>query len=378
MMWTKSLGLPLRTVPRTAKAAAASAQRGLMMQASRLQESDKNDFVLIFPGQGSQAVGRAQPWLERFEQLVQPVFDEVDEALQDDVCNRLLLRGPQDELDLTENAQPAIMALSIAVTRVLDHELGLGAASPHCKMALGHSLGEFTAMVATGALELADAARIVRARGRAMQTASNMFFRERADGDDDFAMYAIMPIGYEKAAEACALALQDLGEDSHVCQVANANSPKQVVLSGSRLAVSRAVEIAKEKFRARRATPLRVSAPFHCRVMADARPALEEALSAAKSWRHPDVPIISNVTAEPVLSADALQELALEQLTSTVRWDACVHTALQGAANASFIEAGGKVLSPLVSAVGGKNVRVFPVSDTIDLPTPQDFPQVSP
>uniref|UniRef100_A0A345ANG7 [acyl-carrier-protein] S-malonyltransferase n=1 Tax=Schizochytrium sp. TaxID=1907177 RepID=A0A345ANG7_9STRA len=352
---------------------AASASRAYSQQT--VLESSKNDFVLVFPGQGSQAVGRAQPWINSFESIVQPVFDEVDEALQARVCNDLLLKGPQSDLDMTENAQPAILALSIAVSRVVEHERGISASSPHCKMAMGHSLGEFTAMVATGALELTDAVKIVRARGRAMQAASDNFLKTASE-KPGFAMLALMPIGFDDAAAACKLALEEFESDGQVCQVANANSPKQVVISGTSQAVERAASIAKEKFRARRATPLRVSAPFHCELMAAARPALSEALNSAKSWRHPDVPIISNVTAKPVLSVDDLRELALEQLTSTVRWDSCVHTALQGASHASFIEMGGKVLSPLISSIGGKEVRAFAINDVIDIPTAEDFSDI--
>jgi [acyl-carrier-protein] S-malonyltransferase len=284
--------------------------------------------AFIFPGQGSQAVGMGAA-LADASLAARDVFQEVDEALGQNLF-RLMTQGPADELMLTENAQPAIMANAIATLRVLEREGGVRLADKADYVA-GHSLGEYSALCAAGALDLATTARLLKLRGRAMQAAVPV---------GEGAMAALLGADLDKAralAEASAL-----GE---VCTVANDNDPSQVVLSGTKAAIDRAVAAAKEHG-AKRAVLLPVSAPFHCPLMQPAAEAMADAL-AGVSIAVPLVPLYANVTAAPVTDPAAIVALLVEQVTGMVRWRESV-LAMVEAGVSDFVEFGGKVLGPMV------------------------------
>ncbi len=230
------------------------------------------------------------------------VFEEVDDALDQDL-SRLMFEGPAEELTLTHNAQPALMAVSYAVTRVLEEEGGLDIAGT-CRFVAGHSLGEYSALAAAGTFALADVARILRIRGQAMQ---------RAVPVGEGAMAAILGLDLEAAGAVAAQAA-----DGQVCTTANDNAPGQVVVSGNREAVERAMAIASEQG-AKRCVMLSVSAPFHCPLMTPAAEVMAETLSAA-SMARPVVPVVSNVTASAVDGTDEIRRLLVEQVTAMVRW----------------------------------------------------------
>jgi len=305
--------------------------------------------ALIFPGQGSQAVGMAKALAEEFSQA-RAVLDEVDDALSQPL-SRLMFEGPVEELTLTTNAQPALMAASLAVLRVLEAERGLDLARDVACVA-GHSLGEYAALAAAGSLSIADAARLLRLRGEAMQAAV-------APGVG--AMAALIGTDVEAArgiAEAASLE-----SDGAACDVANDNGGGQVVLSGDRAAVERAVGIATERG-VKRAVMLNVSAPFHCRLMAPASDAMARALSAV-TLNAPRVPLYANVTAAPVADPDAIRAALVEQVTGTVRWRESV-AAMAGAGADQFYELGaGKVLTGLVK-------RIAPQARAAAIGTPAD------
>ncbi|MHC2107411.1 ACP S-malonyltransferase [Methylobacterium sp. CM6246] len=305
--------------------------------------------ALIFPGQGSQAVGMAKALAEEFSQA-RAVLDEVDDALSQPL-SRLMFEGPVEELTLTTNAQPALMAASLAVLRVLEAERGLDLARDVACVA-GHSLGEYAALAAAGSLSIADAARLLRLRGEAMQAAV-------APGVG--AMAALIGTDVEAArgiAEAASLE-----SDGAACDVANDNGGGQVVLSGDRAAVERAVGIATERG-VKRAVMLNVSAPFHCRLMAPAADAMARALSAV-TLNAPRVPLYANVTAAPVAEPDAIRAALVEQVTGTVRWRESV-AAMAGAGADQFYELGaGKVLTGLVK-------RIAPQARAAAIGTPAD------
>jgi [acyl-carrier-protein] S-malonyltransferase len=257
--------------------------------------------ALIFPGQGSQTVGMGQA-LHAAEPAARAVFDEADEALGLPL-SRLIFDGPEERLRLTENAQPALMATSLASLRALEARSGRRLADL-CSCVAGHSLGEYSALAAAGSLGIGDAARLLRLRGQAMQAAV---------GVGEGAMAAIL--GLELAAvEEVAAAASVIG----VCDVANDNAPGQVVVSGTHVAVEEAVVLAKARG-ARRSMLLAVSAPFHCRLLAPAAEALRPAL-ARVAMRPPAVPLIANVTAAPETDPGALAGLLVEQVTARVRW----------------------------------------------------------
>ena len=258
--------------------------------------------AFIFPGQGSQAVGMGKALAEAFP-CAREVFEEVDDALQQKL-SRLMWDGPEGDLLLTENAQAAIMTASYAVIRVLQKEGGLDFAR-HARLAAGHSLGEYTALAAVGSFTLADAARLLKTRGRAMQEAVPV---------GEGAMSALLGVEIEGAEAAAAEAAAQGG----ICVVANDNAPGQVVISGTAATVARAGEIAKTKG-AKRAMPLAVSAPFHCPLMQPAADKMREAL-AAVTIRPPAVPIIANVTAAEVSEPETIRRLLVEQVTGRVRW----------------------------------------------------------
>jgi [acyl-carrier-protein] S-malonyltransferase len=259
--------------------------------------------AFVFPGQGSQAPGMGQALAAAFAPA-RLLFDEVDEALSQNL-SRLMFEGPESELTLTENAQPALLAASLAVIRVLESEAGFDIAR-HAAFVAGHSLGEYSALAAAGALPVADAVRLVRRRGRAMQKAVPV---------GEGAMAALLGLEIDAARE---LALAAANGSGQVCAVANDNSPGQIVVSGHRAAVERAVALAAEQG-ARRSIMLPVSAPFHSPLMSPAADAMAEALAGAHIAA-PAVPLVANVTAAPTSDPDQIKELLIEQVTRMVRW----------------------------------------------------------
>ena len=283
--------------------------------------------ALIFPGQGSQAVGMGAI-LADASRSARDVFDEVDEALGQNLF-RLMREGPDEELRLTENAQPAIMANSMAVFRTL------GVSVPDiASFVAGHSLGEYSALCAAGSFGLATTAKLLRLRGQAMQEAVPV---------GEGAMAALLGADLElarKIAEAAA--------EGEVCTVANDNDPSQVVISGAKGAIDRAVEIARD-MGAKRAVPLPVSAPFHCPLMQPAADAMADALSYVVV-RPPAVPLFANVTAQPSTDPDTIRNQLVEQVTGMVRWRESVANMVDAGVH-EFVELGGKVLGPMVKRI---------------------------
>jgi len=287
--------------------------------------------AFIFPGQGSQSVGMGAA-LAAASPAAREVFQEVDEALGQNL-SKLMAEGPEDELTLTANAQPAIMANAIAVLRVLEKEGGVRLADK-ANFVAGHSLGEYTALCAAGAFDLATTAKLLRLRGRAMQAAVPVGIG---------AMAAILGADVEKAR-----AIAEAAAEGQVCTVANDNDPSQVVISGHREAIERAIPLARE-MGAKRALLLPVSAPFHCPLMQPAADAMAEALANARV-QAPLVPLYANVTAAPVAAPDTIRALLVEQVTGMVRWRESV-LAMQAAGVADFVELGGKVLGGMVKRI---------------------------
>jgi [acyl-carrier-protein] S-malonyltransferase len=283
--------------------------------------------ALVFPGQGSQAVGMGLELSHAFRQA-KDVFAEVDEALGQHL-SRLMTEGPEADLNLTENAQPAIMAVSLAVMRVL------GPASNMAALVAGHSLGEYSALTAAGSFTLADAARLLKLRGQAMQ---------RAVPVGVGAMAALIGLDYEPVAAIAAEAAQ-----GQVCAAANDNAPGQVVVSGHRQAVERAIALAAEQG-ARKSVLLPVSAPFHCALMQPAADEMRTALEKVAIMK-PSVPLIANVTAAEVTDPDEIRDLLVQQVTGTVRWRESV-IAMRDAGITELVEIGhGKVLSGLARRI---------------------------
>ena len=255
--------------------------------------------AFVFPGQGAQAVGMGKALAEKYPQS-REAFDEVDNALGRDL-SKIIWTGTIEELTLTTNAQPALLATSIAVLRAIDAEHG---SRFRPSFVAGHSLGEYSALCAAGSIALADAARLLEVRGKAMQDAVPV---------GEGAMAALLGLGYDAVIEVAREASQ--GE---VCEAANDNDPRQVVVSGHRSAVERAVEIAKERG-ARRAVMLPVSAPFHCGLMKPATETMRAALEDAEI-AEPNCPLVSNVAAKPVTSPSEIKDLLVRQIEGTVRW----------------------------------------------------------
>src|SRR3954467_12872144 len=283
--------------------------------------------AFIFPGQGSQAVGMGAA-LAGASRAAQDVFDEVDEALRQNLF-RLMRDGPGDELKLTENAQPAIMANAIAVLRTMGVRL-----ADVADFVAGHSLGEYSALCAAGSLDLATTARLLKLRGQAMQ---------RAVPVGVGAMAALLGADLalaQKIAEAAA--------QGEVCTVANDNDPSQVVISGHKGAIDRAIELAKG-MGAKRAVPLPVSAPFHCPLMQPAAEAMRDALSYVVV-EAPAAPLYANVTAEAETDPDAIRTRLVEQVTGMVRWRESIAN-MAAAGVEEFVELGGKVLGPMVKRI---------------------------
>jgi len=257
--------------------------------------------AFVFPGQGSQAVGMGRELAEAFS-VARHLFQEVDDALSQKL-SALMFEGPEADLTLTENAQPALMAMSLAVVRVLESEGKLDLAQSAAFVA-GHSLGEYSALAAAGTFTVADTARLLKIRGQAMQKAVPVGVG---------AMAALLGSELEQAREIAALAAE--GE---VCEAANDNGGSQVVLSGHKTAVDRAIKIAAEKG-IKRAIPLPVSAPFHCALMQPAADAMEAALAKVE-MKKPRLPLVANVTALRVVDPDEIRALLVRQVTGTVRW----------------------------------------------------------
>ena len=284
--------------------------------------------AFVFPGQGSQAIGMGKMLADNFA-VASAVFAEVDEALQQKLST-IMWEGPEAELTLTENAQPALMAVSMAAMRALEIEHGITVGNS-AKFVAGHSLGEYSALAAAGTFTIADAARLLKIRGKAMQAATPV---------GTGAMAALLGLDFDTAAAVAAEAAQ-----GDVCQAANDNSDGQVVVSGSKAAVERACEIAKAKG-AKRAIILPVSAPFHCALMQPAAEAMAEALANAK-MNSPVVPVIANVVAGPLTDPAIIRQKLVEQVTGTVRWRECVSYMVANGVNV-FVEIGaGKVLTGL-------------------------------
>ncbi len=305
--------------------------------------------AFIFPGQGSQAVGMGKA-LADASPVARAVFAEVDEALGQNL-SKLMWEGPEAELTLTENAQPALMAVSLAVVRVLEAEHGVKL-SDAAKFVAGHSLGEYSALAAAGTFSLADAARLLKTRGRAMQAATPV---------GTGAMAALLGLDFPEAAAVAEAAAQ-----GDICQAANDNAPGQVVVSGHKAAVERAVALAKDKG-AKRAIMLAVSAPFHCALMAPAAKVMAEAL-ANTPMRPPIVPVFANVLAAPLSDPAEIRKALVAQVTGTVRWRECM-TGMAAEGVKVFCELGsGKVLSGLVK-------RTAPEAQGMAFGSPEDIAQ---
>lgn len=303
--------------------------------------------AFIFPGQGSQAVGMGKA-LADASPAARAVFQEVDEALGQNLF-RLMCEGPESELTLTENAQPAIMANAIATLRVLESEGGVKL-SEKSDFVAGHSLGEYTALCAAGALPLSVTAALLKLRGRAMQAAVPVGIG---------AMAALLGADIEKAEALAAAAAQ--GE---TCTVANDNDPTQVVISGHKGAIDRAIELAKDHG-IKRGILLPVSAPFHCPLMQPAADDMQSALGTT-TIHAPLVPLFANVTAAPVSDPQTISAQLVEQVTGRVRWRESA-IAMRDAGVTHFVEFGGKVLSPMVKRSAGEDVTTSSIISMDDI-----------
>ncbi|NBS22473.1 MAG: [acyl-carrier-protein] S-malonyltransferase [Altererythrobacter sp.] len=302
--------------------------------------------AFIFPGQGSQKVGMGAELTEA-SVAAREVFEEVDEALSQKL-SAIMRDGPEDQLTLTENAQPAIMANAIATLRVLEREFGVSLAEKGSCVA-GHSLGEYSALCAVGAFSLADTARLLKLRGQAMQAAVPVGVG---------AMAALLGADIDKAT-----ALAEAAADGEVCEVANDNDPTQVVISGHKGAIERAIALTKEHG-IKRGIALPVSAPFHCSLMQPAADRMAEALAATPPGAF-SLPVFANVTAAKVTDPAEEQRLLVEQVTGRVRWRESV-LAMRDDEVEHFVELGGKVLGPMVG-------RIDKVASTSSLITMEDI-----
>jgi [acyl-carrier-protein] S-malonyltransferase len=304
-------------------------------------------IAFVFPGQGSQAVGMGAE-LAKAHASARAVFDEVDAALGQKL-SLIMFEGPLETLTLTENAQPALMAVSLAVMRVLEQEKGFRLAGK-VKYVAGHSLGEYSALAAAGAISVADAAHLLKTRGRAMQAAVPV---------GQGAMAALLGVGKDAAEKLAAEAAQ--GE---VCQLANDNEPTQAVISGAKTAIDRAAGLAKAHG-VRRFLPLNVSAPFHCALMQPAADVMAEALAKVEV-KAPAVPLIANVVAAPISDPAEIKRRLVEQVTGTVRWRECVARMAADGVTAIYEIGSGKVLAGLAK-------RIAPALNAASIGTPQDI-----
>jgi [acyl-carrier-protein] S-malonyltransferase len=303
-------------------------------------------IAFIFPGQGSQAVGMGAELAKTYPQA-RAVFDEVDAALNQNLSS-LMWNGLESELTLTENAQPALMAVSLAAMRVLA-EKGLKLPDRIAYVA-GHSLGEYSALAAAGALSLADTARLLKTRGRAMQEAVPV---------GQGAMAALLGADLAQA--------QDLAKataDGEVCEAANDNAPGQVVISGNKSAIERAVALAP-KFGARRAVLLPVSAPFHCALMQPAADAMREALAGVKI-NSPAVPLIANVLASPITDSEAIRARLVEQITGVVRWRETMLYLKANGVDTVYEVGAGRVLTGIARRFEGIEARSVGTPDELE------------
>lgn len=305
--------------------------------------------AFIFPGQGSQSVGMGGA-LADASPAARAVFQEVDDALGQHLF-RLMREGPEEELTLTENAQPAIMANAIATLRVLEQEGGVTLASKASFVA-GHSLGEYSALCAAGAFDLATTARLLKLRGQSMQAAVPVGIG---------AMAALLGNGVDAAQ-----ALADASAQGETCTVANDNDPTQVVISGHKGAIERAIAAAKEHG-FKRGIALPVSAPFHCPLMQPAADAMADAL-AKQPPSAPVVPLVANVIAAPVSETADIARLLVEQVTGRVRWRESV-AAMEAAGVEQFVEFGGKVLGPMVKRSAAGEVEALSIVTMDDIET---------
>lgn len=304
-------------------------------------------IAFIFPGQGSQAVGMGAELAKAFP-AAQAVFSEVNEALGQDL-SKLMWEGPEADLTLTENAQPALMAVSLAAMRVLSETKGVSLEGRVAYVA-GHSLGEYSALAAAGALSLADTARLLKTRGRAMQAAVPV---------GEGAMAALLG-----ADLAQAQALAKAASEGEVCEAANDNAPGQVVISGARTAIERAVALAP-KYGARRAVLLPVSAPFHCALMQPAADAMREALAAVEI-KAPVVPVIANVLAEPISDPEAIRTRLVEQVTGMVRWRETMAYLAGNGVNSVYEIGAGRVLTGIARRFDGIEARSVGTPDELE------------
>jgi [acyl-carrier-protein] S-malonyltransferase len=307
-------------------------------------------IAFIFPGQGSQAVGMGAELAKAYS-AAQAVFSEVDEALGQKL-SQLMWDGPEADLTLTENAQPALMAVSMAAMRVLGESKGVPLGGKIAYVA-GHSLGEYSALAAAGALSLADTARLLRTRGRAMQEAVPV---------GEGAMAALLGADLAQAQELAEAAAQ-----GDVCQVANDNAPGQVVISGNRAAIERAVELAP-KYGARRAVLLPVSAPFHCALMQPAAEAMREALGGVEI-KSPTVPVIANVSAEPISDPEAIRTRLVEQVTGMVRWRETMSYLADNDVDTVYELGAGRVLTGIARRFEGIEARSVGTPDELEAAT---------
>ena len=303
--------------------------------------------AFVFPGQGSQDVGMGKALADNFA-CAKDVFAEVDEALGEKL-SAIMWDGPKDAITLTQNAQPALMAVSMATMRVLEVEHGLSL-SGHVDYVAGHSLGEYSALAAAGTVSVSDAARLLRARGDAMQKACPV---------GEGAMAALLGVGMEVAQKVAEEAAQ-----GDVCQVANDNDPSQVVLSGSKSAIDRVPEIGKAHG-VRRAVPLPVSAPFHCALMQPAAEVMAEELQKV-TMQAPAVPVVANVTATPLSEPDEIRQRLVEQVTGTVRWRECVLKMTELGVSEFYEIGSGKVLSGLVGRID-RSAKATPIGTPDDI-----------
>jgi [acyl-carrier-protein] S-malonyltransferase len=304
-------------------------------------------IAFTFPGQGSQAIGMGKSLAENYE-AARAVFAEVDEALGQKLST-LMWEGAEADLTLTENAQPALMAVAMAALRALEAEHGVTVGNTAAFVA-GHSLGEYSALAAAGTFSLADAARLLKIRGKAMQAATPLGVG---------AMAALLGLDFAAAA-----AVADEAAQGDICQAANDNSDGQVVISGHKAAVERALDIAKARG-ARRAILLPVSAPFHCALMGPAAAVMAEALAQVE-MKPPVVPLVANVLARPINDPQEIRARLVEQVTGTVRWRECV-AAMASAGVDLFVEVGaGKVLSGLAKK-NAPDARILAIGSPDDL-----------
>ncbi len=304
-------------------------------------------IAFIFPGQGSQDVGMGRELAQNFASA-REVFDEVDDALGQKL-SQIMWEGPKETLTLTENAQPALMAVSMAVMRVLEREHGFKL-QDKVKFVAGHSLGEYSALAAAGAFSLSDTARLLKLRGQAMQAAVPV---------GKGAMTALLGVGLDVARKVAEEAAQ-----GDVCQVANDNEPTQVVLSGDKVALDRVPEIGKAHG-VRRAVPLPVSAPFHCALMQPAADAMREALSKV-TVNAPVVPVVANVLATPITDPDEIRRRLVDQVVGTVRWRECVTYMTANGISDVYEIGAGKVLAGLAK-------RIDPALNAMSVGTPADI-----